>query len=247
MNLLVSVNDGVIRKIQLLNNEDAVIPDPLLLADISILSDMLKLIVQDWEREYAPFQESLNLTISHKAKLSLAIPWFLKIQPLYLKCLLSYALFFVSLQNAYEILYEELKHFNNTLKLGVNLAKQPTNNSFIKKIRRVRNLSIAHLRSDKEPNKANVTSSMMWQPLTMTINDSGICEIIFGNGRITSYDHDGNCIEKSDDFQVEIGDMIMQCTKYINEYEQVCGEYISKIKTKLPITLNGFQYLERKP
>lgn len=240
----------LIRGINKDNNTELRLPNPMLFSNIPLLWNIISMVVQDWERESTPFQETINKSTSEGERLFHVLQSFMKLQPYFLKCLFSYTLFFVSLENAYDLLYAELNALNRRLGIRVKHEKRPKPSQYIKKVKRIRDLSIAHMGSHKKASEVNVFSAMLWQPLTWITDSSGpwhVNEITFGNGEIISRDSQGNLLGKSDDHKIQgISEMNIYCMEYINEYDRICAEYFNNIKGKLPITVDGILYVDLK-
>ena len=223
------------------NNACSIIPNPILFSNIPLLWKFLELVVKDWEIAVAPIQKAINSALSEEEKDFYFLQGFYELQPHFLKCLFSYAFFFASLDNAYNKFYAELKGLSNP-SLGIKHIKNPTVPPYIYKVKKIRNISIAHMIS-KEKNPLDVEASTMWQPLTLErkINEErDLNKIIFGGFKVVSYDSKGNINNKSCDLEIKgIYEMDIQCKDYLDKFDKVCADYLMSIQAKLPITIDN--------
>ena len=207
------------------------------------------MIVQDWQHEVTPLQAFIDSASDENESLVHALHAFSALQPLYFKCLFSYVMFFVSLEEGYARFYEQLNVLNRKPFLQVKHAKKPNPTAYIKKIRRIRNLSIAHMHS-RRASSADSAAAAMWQPMTLggTIGRThDLNKMTFGAMQLTLRDSAGNAIDQAADFEVRgIPEMDRLCKAYIDKYDRVCADYLSEIHSSLPITIGDEQYFEFK-
>lgn len=231
------------------NNLHSRTPTPMLFSNIPLLWEILELVVHDWQREITPLQDSIDGASDENERLIHTVQAFAALQPHYLKCLFSYVLFFTALENAYDRFYEQLNALNRKSFLRVKHAKKPKPTAYIRKIRRIRNLSIAHVLS-KEASAADSAAAIMWQPMTLDgkIGQAhDLNRMTFGAMKLTLRDSTGKVMDHSDDFEVKgILEMDQQCRAYLNAYDRTCADYLSKIHARLPIAIGDEQYFEFK-
>ena len=108
-------------------------PTPLLLANISLLHRILEEVLEDWLRAVEPYQRRVDDADDDSAVVVAGVTGFAELQPLLLKCLFSYAFFFVAAANAYRQLYADLNQANRDSGLHVRHDKEPKDTPFIKK------------------------------------------------------------------------------------------------------------------
>ncbi len=121
---------------------------PHLLENIPVYHIILDEIVEDWRRAYAPRQDEIDTAASSGTDWTFyASKAFMELQPSFLKCLFSYAMFFVATERAYSALWAQLNRINREYRLSH--PKQPQANALIKKVRTIRNLAVAHPCSNK--------------------------------------------------------------------------------------------------
>ena len=196
-------------------------------------------VIQDWERAAEPFQKSVNSSTTENEKIYHVGRAFLELPIYYFKCLFSYVTFFVALENAYDLFYEDLNAINRTHIFRVQHHKKPQRNSYIEKVRTVRNISIAHIGS-KEVSRIDAKAGMMWQPLWLTKNKDeawNFSKLSFGAGKWKSLDLAGNIVEEQS-IDLEIGgisELQNECMNYIDSYDEVCAGYLNALAEKLPI------------
>jgi hypothetical protein len=237
---------GVVRCINTNDKYERRIPDPSWFGNIRLLREFLGLVVRDWTREVVPYQNAVDSGATEDERLLRMAKAFLELQPYFLKCLFSYCVFFVSLQCAYEQFYSELNALNRETSLKVSHDSCPKTNEYIEKVRRIRNLSVAHPGSRREVNLANRSLSMQWQPMSlhkMFTESWDLNAMTFGGFQVTMRDALGNITGKSDDFKiVGILEMDGQCSTYLDEYDRVCAAYLNAIMTKLPKRVDNYEY-----
>jgi len=201
-------------------------------------------VVQDWKREAEPIQQQIDSSSEIEQFWHIAQA-FNNLQTCYLKCLFSYVLFFVALVNAYDLFYEELNAINRITNLHIKHDKRPKANMYIDKVRKIRNISIAHLGS-KETSPIDSVAAMMWQPLTLNKGHAepwDINKFTFSEGTLSFRDMMGNVIAQSSD--MEIGGIIElneRCMEFLDEYDRTCATYLENIVSKLPVTIDNIQY-----
>ena len=134
---------------------------------------ILEEVVEDWIRAVKPYQKRVDDTDSDSARIFAAGSGFMELRPQFLKCLFSYAFFFVSTDNAYGNLYEELNRANNDSCLNIKHDKPPRDTPFIEKIRLIRNISIAHFpaKPSKQVSALDAYAAMDWMPMSMPVDD----------------------------------------------------------------------------
>ncbi|MFT3893604.1 MAG: hypothetical protein QM730_18400 [Anaerolineales bacterium] len=214
-------------------------PKPVLYTNIPMLWKILESVIQDWERAAEPFQNSIDSSKTENEKIYHVGRALLELPIYYFKCLFSYVTFFVALENAYDLFYEELNAINRMKVFRVQHHKKPQRNSYIEKVRAVRNISIAHIGS-KEVSRIDAKAGMMWEPLMLTkkIDEAwDLSKLSFGSGKWKSRDLTGNTIEEQS-IDLEIGgisEMRSECMNFIDRYDEVCAEYLNALAEKLPV------------
>lgn len=225
------------------------VPNPSLYSNIPMVWDFLELIVNDWKRQTATFQDAINDAQPEGEQVYHSSKAFIELQPYFLKCLFSYVMFFVALDNAYGLFYQELNQLNRKPFLRVSHDKPPKANIYIEKVRFIRNVSIVHLGSDKV-RPIDALAAMMWQPLVWGKNqdeDWNIDKITFGGAKLVIHDSSGNVAGQAVDLEIAgIPELHMACLDYLDEYDRVCSEYLDEILKKLPITYNETRYYRFK-
>jgi len=221
----------------------------MLFSNISLLWDIIEMVVKDWKHEVTPLQASIDSASDENERLFHTLHAFSALQPLYFKCLFSYVMFFIAVENAYDRFYEQLNALNRKPFLQVKHAKKPKPTAYITKVRRIRNLSIAHMLS-RAASSLDSAAAAMWQPMTLggkigQAND--LNKMTFGEMKLTLRDSAGNAIDQLADFEVKgIPEMDRLCKAYLDKYDLVCADYLSEIHARLPITVGDEQYFEFK-
>ena len=198
---------------------------------------ILEEVVSDWLRAVKPYQMQVDGADSESTKLYAELVGFRELQPSLLKCLFSYAFFFVVAENAYERLYDELNVTNNLAGLRLQHGRRAKKTSFTLKIRMIRNIAIAHFPSEK-PDAITAGSAMSW--LTMSLSHKkgerpDLETLTFGPGRSSITDASGRTIESQD---LEVPGVktahYEHCLPYLEEYDDVCFEYLQALHAESP-------------
>lgn len=219
---------------------DGVLPRPLLRTNISMLHRILEEVFKDWLRAVEPYQRKVDEAENDSAMHFAAATGFIELQPLLLKCLFSYAFFFVAADNAYGHLYADLNRANKDLGLNVQHDKPPKDTPFIKKIRLIRNNAIAHFpgRPSEKWSSIDSFAAMSWQPMGLsgrTGERPKLENLTFGLGHFSGKDDSGQKI-KSQDLEVT-GLRIahsQHCLPYLNQYDKMCCDYLKALHAATP-------------
>lgn len=226
-------------------------PDPTLLANISSLWRFLELVVEDWKRHKAAFQEPIDRALNGEVLFYHRVNAFAEIQPYFLKCLFSYAMFFEVLDQAYEQLYAELNVLNHQVELNVQHAKPPRRSTFVEKVKRIRDWSIAHPRSiahsrSRHASAIDSLAGASWTPMAWDAAEGqawDLEKLTFGAFRWRSRDRAGNVKAEAADFEIKgILEMDRQCTDYLQDFDAGCAEYLSAILARLPVIVGSHEY-----
>jgi len=211
-----------------------------------MLWNILNLILEDWNREAQPFQSKIDASQDENEELYYIVRVFKELPPHYFKCLFSYVMFFIALNNAYDKLYTELNKLNRKPFLQIRHDKKPKFNKYLKKVKEVRNIAIAHIGSNKVRD-IDSRAAMMWLPLALgkPIGESfDINDLTFNPRKLVTRNSDNQMIEES--MSLEIGgipELHQHCMEYLQEYDEVCVDYLKSIIEKLPReTENGRYY-----
>ena len=124
-------------------------PPPQLFENIPTLHWILAEVLEDWLRAIGPYQEQVDNALNKSARIRATCSGFMDLQPMYLKCLFSYAFFFVSADQAYAKFYQQLNIANGLSSLCIKHGTPPRKTSWVGKICRIRDISIAHFPSKK--------------------------------------------------------------------------------------------------
>lgn len=208
----------------------------MLFTNIPLVRQFLSLIVQDWKGRLAP--EQLKVDSASEDRVPLIVgALFGELQPYYLKCLFSYVMMFCSLDKAYAKFYKELGQLNRDAKLAVSPPQAPARTSYIRKVKTIRDISIAHMISD-QASPIDAAAAAMWQPMTIQKNAEGkwdLGEMTFGALRLTGTDTKTRVSIKSADFRIQgIEELNTHCLAFIDKWDTVCSSYLSWLTSKLP-------------
>ena len=204
-----------------------VLPPPQLLVNLPILHRFLTDVVGDWLRAVAPYQKRIDSPESGSEAYAGATA-ITELQPALLKCLFSYAFFFVATDQAYTVVYKTLNRANKLAGLRVNHGKPPKATPVVDKIRSIRNWSIGHFPSNKA-DPIDAAAAMSWTLMTLSTSVDGCCDLeklTFGGFRLRSTDASGRS-RQSRDFEVQgLKALHEDCSPYLAQYDKVCAEYL---------------------
>ena len=213
------------------------LPSPLLFANIPILHCILDEVIGDWLRAVEPYQEQIDGALSESETLQAITSGIMALQPSFLKGLFSYAFFFVATDNAYDYFYKELDRANYHSGLKLKHRRRPKATSFIRKIRTIRNISIAHFPSKEAIKKGRAIDAFAaasWSPMALSSSRDrrpDLEKLTFAPGRLRGTDDSDRSIESQD---LEVSGIKSahndHCLPYLNEYDDVCCEYLHAIQ-----------------
>jgi len=144
---------------------------------------------------------------------------------------ISYITFFFMLENGYHYVYSELNDLNNKLNLKLPHDKPPRRTKFLNDLWAIRNFSIAHWAGTEKKNLADSIAGQSW----------GMVHGVKTHHQFRKWEWDIEyVVPLMSKYPMEsIPEMHSACSRYLDEFERVCYEYLSAIKMKLPITLNN--------
>jgi hypothetical protein len=193
-------------------------------------------VVRDWERASAPYQSRIDSSEQEDGLTVEAARAFVALQPVFLKCVFSYAMFFIATEHAYERLYSQLECANRLSGIHLKHKKKPKRSSTVEKIRKVRNLSIVHLASSKN-GEIRSRSALSWQPLSWSRPDGDLWNIDrmeFGAFRSVAKAPDGKVLSQSEDIKLPgIPELHRECLNYLKQFDEICTEYLDSLNERL--------------
>ena len=213
-------------------------PTPLLLGNISLLHRILEEVLEDWLRAVEPYQRQVDDADDDSAMMMAGATGFWELQPLLLKCLFSYAFFFVAADNAYGHLYAALNRANKNSGLNVQHDKPPRDTPFIEKIRLIRNNAIAHFpgRPSKKLSRLDAFAAMSWQPMSLgwsTGSRPDLEKLTFGAGHFGATDASGQRVESKDLEVPGVRVAHKHCLLYLEQYDKMCCDYLQALLAAL--------------
>jgi hypothetical protein len=210
-------------KIVYSSGEVKIIPKQLLQNNVSLLHNFLDLEIEDWNRVSSPVQKDIDETSEKGALIFTGIEAFIKLEPYFLKCLFSYAFFFVSLENCYKNLYNELIELGKNPKYRVEHSKRPRRSPDLENLFRVRNWSIAHIGEANTKNKEDKIALMSWTPVLVSKINSNSWDynkILFETLNVRINPADGGLINTNS--KLELPDILTlhkEAEEYYSKYE----------------------------
>lgn len=176
---------------------------------------------------------------------------YLELQIAYLKCLFSYVTFCESLMSAYELLNEDLRHLNHAVNARTKGLKKIDWEYPLTTVRIIRNLSIAHVPSQKWDksgygthldNKLDVMQGAMWE-LSANLAESAtdlttpLQSITFQYGgkkpvRLTLAG--GTAIEASNMYLEDLSAIHPIVMAQLTEVDDLAFEHLQSILRKMP-------------
>jgi len=207
------------------------LPEPQLFENIPMLHWMLTEVVRDWQRAVSPYQKHVDSVEGESAKIRAVSSGFLALQPMFLKCLFSYAFFFVSTDKAYRHFYEKLKSAKCRVGLTREPKFRPTKTAMVEKIHRIRNISVAHFPSDIS-RPIDALAAMSWTPMSSSLPRgcrSDLEELTFAPGFFRGKDALGNSIQSKDLEVSGLKTLHEECFSYLEKYDRVCCDYLREL------------------
>ena len=205
-----------------------VLPTVQLFENIPMLHRILNEVFEDWRRAVAPYQKKIDSAEDDSAALHPIVSGFMDLQPVFLKCLFSYAFFFVAADQAYAHFYKELNQANHLSGLKRTHGKPPKKTPFVKKIQLIRDTSIAHFPSKKKVDSITACAAMSWTPMALSSAHGArpdIENLTFCPGQFRGIDASGQSTQ-SQDLEFSFGTAHQHCLPYLDQYDEVCCKYL---------------------
>ena len=175
-------------------------PQPQLFTNIPMLHRILDAVLEDWLRAVEPWQSQIDEAEDQSKRLAATLYGFADLEPSLLKCLFSYAFFFVAVDDTYRYFYSQLNRVNGLSGLNMKHGKPPRQSPFVKKIGTIRDFAIAHFPSEKAQ-PIDASAAMTWEPMSLTHIVEGtpdLEKLTFAPGRLRSTDSKGRTVESQD-------------------------------------------------
>lgn len=237
------------------------VPDPALFWNITLLWGILDRIVSDWRAVASRYQRRIDTATKHggeKGASSAFNALYNEIKSYFVQHLFSYITFFLMLEDAYDCIYRNLNELNKEPFLQLKHGTPPLKPAMRDKIDLVRNKSIAHL-GDRIKNKSlppftaeldsgDVIDSicgLIWDLAYPTKrNGAAVVEdMIFGaTGTIRENRLKGEVFQPQDRMIGPIPSMHNELVAYLTIFDEVCADYLSAIRGKLPIEIDKTRY-----
>ena len=212
------------------------LPHPLLFGNIPMIHDFLEQVLADWLRAVEPYQRQVDRAQKGDQQTIAAATALFELHHTWLKCLFSYAFFFRAADEAYEEFYAGLNKANSSPQLQLGHGKPPKKSSFVKKIVRIRNVSIAHTPSAKELSSSiDAHAAKLWGPGRLGWNSQKVPDlekITFRSGTLRWRHADGT-VEEAQDLEVEglKATHHDHCLPYLEQFDKMCCDYLKKLQS----------------
>ncbi len=220
--LVISDRDGVKR----------MLPVPELLHNFRFLHYFLEEVYSDWKRASQPYQVDIDQSAPEMDFNYSTGKAFLELQPIFLKTVFSYVMFFIAAASAYEQLYSQLNEANHLTRAHVKHHKPPRENRTIRNIQRARNWSIVHMNSSKADELTSV-SAISWQPLSWGKRSTekwDVDKLQFGTFRRVLRSPDGEILKESKDIELPgISKLHETSMAYLEKYNAICSDYLDSL------------------
>ena len=203
-------------------------PRPQLFRNIPMLHWILAEVLEDWLRAVRPYQEQVDSAEGESEKIWAVASAMDDLQAPFLKCIFSYAFFFVSADQAYLKFYRGLNCANRLSSLCIGHRKPPRETSWVCKIHRIRDISIAHFPSEKA-DPIDSFAGMTWTPMSLGWpSGSGVDleKLTFAAGRFRGKNASGQSVQSQDLEIPGIRILHQHCLSYLEQYDQMCCEYL---------------------
>jgi hypothetical protein len=154
------------------------------------------------------------------------------LRPRYIQCLFSYINFFFLLENGFGVLYAELRQLARQLNLPLKLGKKPKREEYIEKLRRVRNHTVVHWGGPDKKHDLNSRAGRMWG-FAWSNTATDLKEIEFGFLSV---------VGSEDRILKSIAETHRVCVAYLQQYDPLCFDLLTRIIAHLPITVGTQTY-----
>ena len=212
-------------------------PPPQLLQNIPTLHWILEQVVEDWLRAVEPYQAQIDKMGSNPdISFTNSLVGFSELQAPFLKCLFSYAFFFVAADTAYTNLLKRLNRARDLSGLDLKSPDPPSREPLVKKIRTIRNVAIAHISSGDTDSIDNF-SAMTWNPMSLSSVSGGrpdLEKLTFAPGYFRGTDASGRDV-RSQDFEVSglKTPHYGHCLPYLESYDEICCDYLKALQAEM--------------
>ena len=212
-------------------------PPPQLFQNIPTLHWILEQVVEDWLRTVEPYQAQIDKAEgSTNLSLTNSLLGFSELQAPFLKCLFSYAFFFVAADTAYKNLLRRLNRARDLSGVNLKYPDPPNQEPFVMKIRRIRNIAIAHISSGDTDNIDNF-AAMSWQPMSLSSVSGGrpdLEQLTFAPGYFSGTDASGQIVHSQD---LEVSGLKTphygHCLPYLESYDEKCCDYLKALQAAI--------------
>lgn len=208
-----------------------VTPDASTLGNIPLLRKILDQIVQDWKSEAAKY----NLPASRRARDHVRSTLFFDavdmIIPRFIQSLFSYIVFFFMVENGYHLVYSRLNKLNDDLGLHLPHGRLPQRTEFRERLWLVRNFSVAHWSGTENKRRLDSSAGRDWG--IFWNQNASLEELQFGATGVSG----------SKNRQLEpLPEIHRLCSLYLDEFDEVCANYLLDIKSYLPLKVGSREY-----
>jgi hypothetical protein len=219
-------------KITLPSGEIQDFPSYLLTSKLPYIKRFLELIMSDWLKESTPKQKQMDIASQKGEPIFELTESFMSLEPIFLKCLFSFAFFFTSIDTVYIGIHRMINWINSDPKRRIRLTKPPKKPLELEKLIKVRHWCIAHL-GDVKAAKIDTLSSLYWTPLAISKESSqswDLNRMSFGTMKIRGKNADGTITESTDLELENIPKLYEIASKYLSDFDQVCVDNIEELR-----------------
>lgn len=212
-------------------------PPPQVLQNIPTLHWILEQVVEDWLRAVEPYQAQIDKMGSNPdMSLTNILDGLSELQAPFLKCLFSYAFFFVAADTAYTNLLRRLNRARDLSGLNPESPCPRSREPFVKMIRTIRNIAIAHI-SSGDTDSIDSFSAMTWNPMSLSSVSGGrpdLENLAFAPGYFRGTDASGRNVRSQD---LEVSGLKTphygHCLPYLESYDEICCDYLKELQAAL--------------
>ena len=221
--------------IEVVDNKQLIIlytPEKEVLENISVIWTMLENVTLDWKAISRAYPTSFAGIKEEDRRRELEFNAFEQLKPRLFQCLFSYIVFFFMLENGYHFVYSELNRLNQELGLRISHRKLPERTDFVKALWKLRNFTIAHWAGTEKKTDFNSIAGRKWG---------------YGFGHSIRHKYWAENIERIIPlFQgvviASIPDTHARCSKYLENLDQICTNYLKALAGQMPKTHDEIEY-----
>lgn len=230
-----------VRQVRTSGEEYNTYPSPFLLAGISKLWRFLEMVNQDWQMASQAYQGELDQNPGDVVLIGRTKH---ELNDVFLKCMFSFVLLAVSLENAYSELNAEVDSLQQLCCPHLASPNKPPRTDYFDKVRSLRNLTIAHMNSTHMVHRIDKANAHFWDvdwPYAPGKPDVG--KFAFKLTPLRFQDDSAQLEVEPRDFSIESFDELYSETiNYLKTVDQYYCDRLTDVMNCLPVDTEEFTF-----